>query len=82
MISFHSLEDRIVKQFIQAHSTVDPVFAGLPVIPDSAQPRLRRIGSKTRAGDERTRRESALPLERAARRREGALDGGALQQAR
>jgi len=51
VISFHSLEDRIAKQFIQAHSTVDPVFAGLPLIPDSAQPRLRRIGSKTRAGE-------------------------------
>jgi 16S rRNA (cytosine1402-N4)-methyltransferase len=52
VISFHSLEDRIVKQFIQAHSSVDPVYAGLPVIPESARPRLARIGSKTRAGDE------------------------------
>lgn len=51
-ISFHSLEDRMVKQFFQGHSTVNPVFAGLPVIPDSEQPRLKRIGSKTRAGDE------------------------------
>ncbi len=48
-ISFHSLEDRAVKHFIQAHSTVNPVFAGLPVIPESAQPRLKRLGSKTRA---------------------------------
>jgi 16S rRNA (cytosine1402-N4)-methyltransferase len=54
VISFHSLEDRIVKQFIQGHSTVDPVFAGLPLIPDSAQPRLRRIGSKTRATEAET----------------------------
>ncbi|MBC7978008.1 MAG: 16S rRNA (cytosine(1402)-N(4))-methyltransferase, partial [Myxococcales bacterium] len=53
-ISFHSLEDRIVKQFIQAHSTVDPVYAGLPVIPDSVQPRLRRVGGKIRATDEET----------------------------
>jgi 16S rRNA (cytosine1402-N4)-methyltransferase len=51
VISFHSLEDRIVKQFIQAHSSVDPVYAGLPLIPESAQPRLKRIGSKQRAGD-------------------------------
>ena len=51
VISFHSLEDRIAKQFIQGHSTVDPVFAGLPVIPTNAQPRMRRIGSKTRAGE-------------------------------
>jgi 16S rRNA (cytosine1402-N4)-methyltransferase len=51
VISFHSLEDRLVKQFIQAHSSVDPVFAGLPLIPESAQPRLAKIGSKTRAGE-------------------------------
>ena len=52
VISFHSLEDRIVKQFIQAHSTVDPVYAGLPQIPPSAEPRLKRVGGKIRAGDE------------------------------
>jgi 16S rRNA (cytosine1402-N4)-methyltransferase len=51
VISFHSLEDRIVKQFIQAQSTVDPVFAGLPIIPDAAQPRLKRLGNKIRAGE-------------------------------
>jgi 16S rRNA (cytosine1402-N4)-methyltransferase len=52
VISFHSLEDRIVKQFIQGHSSVDPVYAGLPVIPEQVQPRLRKIGGKVRAGDE------------------------------
>jgi 16S rRNA (cytosine1402-N4)-methyltransferase len=51
VISFHSLEDRIAKQFIQANSTVDPVYAGLPTIPASAEPRLRRVGGKIRAGD-------------------------------
>jgi 16S rRNA (cytosine1402-N4)-methyltransferase len=51
VISFHSLEDRIVKQFIQSHSTVNPIFAGLPVIPDAMQPRLARVGSKIRPGD-------------------------------
>jgi 16S rRNA (cytosine1402-N4)-methyltransferase len=55
IISFHSLEDRIAKQFIQAHSTVNPVFAGLPIIPESEQPRLRRLGGKIRATDEETR---------------------------
>ena len=51
VISFHSLEDRIVKQFIQAHSSVDPVYAGLPIIPEHVQPRLAKVGSKTRAGE-------------------------------
>lgn len=50
VISFHSLEDRIVKQFIRAKSTVDPVFAGLPVIPASARPLMREVGRKRRAG--------------------------------
>jgi len=51
VISFHSLEDRMVKQFIQQHSSVDPVYAGLPVIPENFQPRLKRLGGKIRAGE-------------------------------
>jgi len=51
VISFHSLEDRIAKQFIQQHSSVDPVYAGLPVIPEKFQPRLKRVGGKIRAGE-------------------------------
>jgi 16S rRNA (cytosine1402-N4)-methyltransferase len=48
-ISFHSLEDRRVKQFIRAHSELDPVLARLPRPPAGAQPPLRRIGRKQRA---------------------------------
>ncbi|MBC7983435.1 MAG: 16S rRNA (cytosine(1402)-N(4))-methyltransferase RsmH [Candidatus Obscuribacterales bacterium] len=44
VISFHSLEDRIVKEFMQRHSQEDPVYAGLPHVPPHAQPKLRRIG--------------------------------------
>jgi 16S rRNA (cytosine1402-N4)-methyltransferase len=42
-ISFHSLEDRIVKEFIQRHSQDDPVYAGLPFIPEHARPKLKRV---------------------------------------
>lgn len=52
VISFHSLEDRIVKNFMRDHAQVDPVFAGLPVIPPEAEPVLRLIGRKVRAGDD------------------------------
>lgn len=56
VISFHSLEDRIVKQFIRTKSTVDPVFAGLPVIPASARPLMREVGRKRRAGPDELER--------------------------
>jgi 16S rRNA (cytosine1402-N4)-methyltransferase len=44
VISFHSLEDAIVKGFIQKHSQEDPVYAGLPEVPPHARPTLRRVG--------------------------------------
>jgi 16S rRNA (cytosine1402-N4)-methyltransferase len=44
VISFHSLEDTLVKRFMQRHSQEDPVFAGLPEVPAHARPKLRRIG--------------------------------------
>jgi 16S rRNA (cytosine1402-N4)-methyltransferase len=43
VISFHSLEDQIVKRFIQKHSHDDPMYAGLPNIPAHARARLKRI---------------------------------------
>ena len=47
-ISFHSVEDRIVKRFLKRLSKLDPAFAGHPVAPLEARPRLRLIGRKTR----------------------------------
>ena len=50
VISFHSLEDRAVKQFMARHASVDPALARLPVIPPAARPRLKLIGRKQRPG--------------------------------
>lgn len=50
-ISFHSLEDRAVKDFMQRHSQVDPALKRLPVIPAAARPRLKLVGRKQRPKD-------------------------------
>jgi 16S rRNA (cytosine1402-N4)-methyltransferase len=51
VISFHSLEDRIVKRFMRREEQGDPVYAGLPNIPPHARPRLRRVGRAIDASD-------------------------------
>jgi 16S rRNA (cytosine1402-N4)-methyltransferase len=49
VISFHSLEDRIVKRFMQRASTIDAALADLPVVPPAARARARLVGRKLRA---------------------------------
>jgi 16S rRNA (cytosine1402-N4)-methyltransferase len=48
VVSFHSLEDRTVKRFMQRESQVDPALRALPLIPAHARPRLKLSGRKLR----------------------------------
>lgn len=76
VISFHSLEDRMVKRFMREHSQVDPMYAGLPQIPPQARPKLRLVGRSVeptaeevsrnpRARSARLRVAERLPMESA-----------------
>ncbi|MFZ5594675.1 MAG: 16S rRNA (cytosine(1402)-N(4))-methyltransferase RsmH [Pseudomonadota bacterium] len=52
VISFHSLEDRIVKRFIRDEARGDVFPPGLPVTQAQLRPRLRAVGKAIYAGDE------------------------------
>jgi 16S rRNA (cytosine1402-N4)-methyltransferase len=65
VVSFHSLEDRLVKQFMALEARGDPAYAGLPTMPPAARPRLKRIG--------RMRKASAAEIERNPRARSARL---------
>jgi 16S rRNA (cytosine1402-N4)-methyltransferase len=77
VISFHSLEDRIVKRFIARESRGDPAYAGLPEIPPAARPRLRPVGRLVRPQEQEL---ESNPRSRSARLRIAErLDQGLVQ---
>lgn len=77
VISFHSLEDRIVKRYFARASRGDPRYAGLPDIPPFARPTLKlrgrlirpssdEIARNPRSRSARLRVAEKLPVEEAA----------------
>ncbi|NVJ65586.1 MAG: 16S rRNA (cytosine(1402)-N(4))-methyltransferase RsmH [Gammaproteobacteria bacterium] len=51
-ISFHSLEDRIVKQFIRDQEKGKEFPAGLPITEDMINRRMKKVGKFVKAGEE------------------------------
>ena len=66
VISFHSLEDRLVKQFFQKEARGDDFPRGLPVTVDMLKPRLKIIGKAIEPSAEEV---DANPRSRSARLR-------------
>jgi 16S rRNA (cytosine1402-N4)-methyltransferase len=73
VISFHSLEDRIVKRFMLHHSRGPQLPRGMPLPPNLPPPLLEVIGKALRASDEEV---AANPRARSAMLRVAAMNAG------
>lgn len=52
VITFHSLEDRMVKNIVRKYSEIDPIYAKLPYIDEEHLPSLKIIKKKVTPSDE------------------------------
>jgi len=59
VISFHSLEDRIVKNVFKEFSEVDPIVKGLPEIPLEYQAKIKLINKKPILASEKELKENS-----------------------